>query len=152
MTATSTVGPEEFLRRLEEFFVRAGDEPDLAERMTFARTTVALHLTDAPDGTGATLHLTSMPIDARPGIDPGAEIHMYAPTELWLEMLAGRVPLPIAVAHGQVEYSGPIRKFLRVAPILKNFDFDVWRGQLGARQDDVPNPGLDAALGRDRMN
>ncbi len=147
MPAT-TVGPAEFVRRLEEFFVRAGDEPDLAERMTFARTTVALHLTDAPDGTGATIHLTQTPIDARPGIDPGAEIHMYAPTGLWIDMLADRVPLPIAVAHGQVEYTGPIRKFLRVAPILKNFDYAVWRGQLGERAADVPNPGMDAALGR----
>ncbi|WP_320671813.1 SCP2 sterol-binding domain-containing protein [Patulibacter defluvii] len=145
-----TVDPQEFVQRLEAFFARAAQQPELAERMSFARTTVALHLTDAPEGTGCTLYLAGTPIEARAGVDERAEIHLRAPTPLWLDMLADRLPLPIAVAQGKVEYSGPVRKFLRVAPILKGFDFDVWRGQVGSAPDAVPNPGMDAALGRVR--
>jgi hypothetical protein len=142
------VAPEEFVQLLEEFFEMAAQEQQLASRMAFARTTVAIHLTDAPEGTGATLHLTQMPISATAGIDPSAEIHMYAPTPLWIDMLADRIPLPMAVHHGDVEYSGPVRKFLRVAPILRGFDYDMWRGKLGpAAGTEVPNPGMDAAAG-----
>jgi hypothetical protein len=142
------VAPEEFVQLLEEFFEMAAQEQQLASRMAFARTTVAIHLTDAPEGTGVTLHLTQMPISATAGIDPGAEIHMYAPTALWIDMLADRIPLPMAVHHGDVEYSGPVRKFLRVAPILRGFDYDMWRGKLGAKSaTDIQNPGMDAALG-----
>ncbi|EHN11004.1 hypothetical protein PAI11_21380 [Patulibacter medicamentivorans] len=148
-----TVEPQEFIRLLEEFFASAARQPELAERMSFARTTVALHLTDAPDGTGCTLHLAGTPIDATSGIDSGAEIHLYAPTALWLDLLADRLPLPIAVAQGKVDYSGPVRKFLRVAPILKGFDFDVWRGNVGhAARAEVPNPGLAAAAGTATSN
>lgn len=144
----ANVSPEEFVRLLEEFFEMAAQEQQLASRMAFARTTVAIHLTDAPEGTGVTLQLQKMPIGAAPGVDPNAEIHMYAPTALWLDMLADRVPLPMAVHHGDVEYSGPVRKFLRVAPILRGFDYDVWRGKLGERKSgDIANPGMDAALG-----
>jgi hypothetical protein len=136
------------VRLLEEFFEMAAQEKQLASRMAFARTSVAIHLTDAPEGTGVTLHLQQMPISASSGIDPNAEIHMYAPTPLWLDMLADRIPLPMAVHHGDVEYSGPVRKFLRVAPILRGFDYDVWRGKLGTKdRADIANPGMDAALG-----
>lgn len=142
------MSPDEFVKLLEEFFEMAAQEQQLASRMAFARTTVAIHLTDAPEGAGVTLHLTKMPIRATAGVDPKAEIHMHAPTPLWLDMLADRIPLPMAVHHGDVEYSGPVRKFLRVAPILRGFDYDVWRGRLGARGGtDVANPGMDAAAG-----
>ncbi len=144
----ATVSPDEFVRLLEEFFEMASQEQQLASRMAFARTTVAIHLTDAPEGTGVTLHLTKMPIHATSGIEANAEIHMYAPTPLWLDMLADRIPLPMAIHHGDVEYSGPVRKFLRVAPILRGFDYDVWRGRLGEKsKTDISNPGMDAALG-----
>lgn len=144
----ATVTPDEFVQLLEEFFEVAAQEQQLASRMAFARTTVAIHLTDAPEDTGVTLRLMKTPISATPGIDPEAEIHMYAPTALWIDTLADRVPLPMAVHHGDVEYSGPVRKFLRVAPILRGFDFGMWRGKLGETSKvDIANPGMDAALG-----
>lgn len=142
------MAPDEFVDLLVQFFERAAQEQQLASRMAFARAKVAIHLTDAPEGTGVTLHLTGMPISATAGVDPNAEIHMYGPTSLWIDMLADRIPLPMAIHHGDVEYSGPVRKFLRVAPILRGFDFDMWRGRLGEkRRTDISNPGMDAALG-----
>jgi hypothetical protein len=143
----ATVSPDEFVRLLEDFFEMAAQEQQLASRMAFARTTVAIHLTDAPEGTGVTLHLTKMPIHATAGIESNAEIHMYGPTHLWLDMLADRIPLAMTIHHGDIEYSGPVRKFLRVAPILRGFDYEVWRGKLGKKQADISNPGMDAALG-----
>lgn len=86
------MSPDEFVRLMEDFFEMAAQEQQqLASRMAFARTTVAIHLTDAPEGTGVTLHLTKMPIHATAGIENNAEIHMYGPTHLWLDMLADRI-------------------------------------------------------------
>lgn len=53
----------------------------------------------------------------------------------------------MTIHHGDIEYSGPVRKFLRVAPILRGFDYEVWRGKLGKKQAEISNPGMDAALG-----
>ncbi|MCK9250607.1 MAG: SCP2 sterol-binding domain-containing protein [Solirubrobacteraceae bacterium] len=131
MTATATA--EELVDLLVRFFDGGSHDQELAERVAFANTTMAIHLTDAAHEVGCTVHLTGTPIEAVHGIDPNAEIQIYTTTKVMLDVVAGRSAMSMAIAAGDIQYTGPVRKFLRVAPILQRFDFSIWRGHVGER-------------------
>lgn len=50
---------------------------------------------------------------------PDADIHIHANTHEWLQFWSGEYHLPMGVARGEVSYSGPVRRFLRAAPITR---------------------------------
>ncbi|MGE4425239.1 MAG: hypothetical protein AB7G37_02165 [Solirubrobacteraceae bacterium] len=132
---TATASAEELVDLLVRFFDGGSHDQELAERVAFANTTMAIHLTDAARETGCTVHLTRIPLECVPGIDANAEIQVYTPTKVLLDVIAGRRAMSMAIADGDIQYTGPVRKFLRVAPILQRFDFDIWRGHVGRRSD-----------------
>lgn len=110
-----------------EFFNRAGGNPELSERMAFARTTVHIHFQDPTGETACTVWLDKSPISAELGLVGDAEIELFGTSEVYMSLFAAKEALPIAIVRGDVTYRGPVRKFLRVVPILSSFSFDDFR-------------------------
>lgn len=123
------------------FFNRAGDDAELSERMSFADTVVHIHYTDLPAGRNVcTVWLDRNPIGGEVGAVGDAEVELYAPTSVFMDLFAGKVALPIAIVRGDVEYHGPVRKFLRVVPILSSFDFAMFKSSPPVSGEAIPNP------------
>ena len=95
------------------------DDVHLGERVGLAQTSVALHFTDA-GGVGATLLLDRRPPEAIARILPDAESSIHATTEQWDSFWGGEYPLAMGMARLEVSFTGPVRKFLRVVPILRS--------------------------------
>lgn len=111
-----------------EFFNRAADDAELSERMSFANTTVHIHVTDLDGDDACTVYLDRDPIGAELGAVGTAEVELFGPTKAYVNLFLGKDQLPISILSGAVTYTGPVRKFLRVVPILQSFDFGVLRG------------------------
>jgi hypothetical protein len=126
---------------MAEFYARAGEDPELSERMSFANTVIHIRFTD-DDTAGCTIWLDRNPIAAEPRLVGDAEIELLAPTSVYVSMVKGPEVLAMAIAKGQATYTGPVRKYLRVVPILRSFDFDMWRGngRLGGDEPAVVPP------------
>lgn len=124
-----------------EFFNRASEDPELSERMSFADTVVHIHFTDLPNGENAvTVWLDRTPIGAEVGVAGQAEVELYAPAKVFMNLFAGEEALPLAIVRGDVEYKGPVRKFLRVVPILTGFDFEMFKDSSPSVGEAIPNP------------
>lgn len=110
-----------------DLFNRASDDAELGERMSFANTTVHIYFTDPEGDECCTVWLDREPIGAEMGAVGEAEIEMFAPTAIWMDLYAQKRQLPIEIVRGEVTYTGPVRKFLRVVPILSSFDFEAFK-------------------------
>ncbi|MCK9249448.1 MAG: ATP-binding cassette domain-containing protein [Solirubrobacteraceae bacterium] len=94
--------------------VLAVDDPAIA-RLRHARTTVALRV----EGGGApmTLLLDRDPPEVVDGED--AEIVIDLDAEAARNMAVGALPLPGAIVAGDVRYSGPVRSYMAIDPIIR---------------------------------
>jgi hypothetical protein len=85
-----------------------------------ARTSVAISIRD--DGGAPTpwavLRLDRQPVAVEPG-GGSAEIQLTFPRETLREFLRGDRQLALTIARGEVEFRGPVRKFLRITPVLR---------------------------------
>jgi hypothetical protein len=121
--------PKDMAALTARFFQVAAKNAELSERMSFANTTVQIHFTeDGLEEGSCTVWLDKTPIGAEVGLVGEAEIELFGSAEVFMGMITGRVALAMAIARGDVTYTGPVRKFLRVVPILRTFDFDMFRG------------------------
>jgi hypothetical protein len=99
----------------------AADDPVVGHRLMFGQTTVRLIVEDR-DHQQLLLLLDREPVEVVEGMD-GLE----AETDIWITSeLLGRLweenfHLAMAIAKGHVTFHGPVRKFLRVMPILQDF-------------------------------
>lgn len=111
-----------------EFFRRAGRDAMISERMSFADTVVHVHFAGASDAESAscTLYLDRHPIGAELGCPGPAEVELTGPVEKWWHLISGEGRIPLAILAGELTYRGPVRKFLRVTPMLSNFDYGMW--------------------------
>ena len=142
------------LRRLPEltveFFNRCADDPELSERMSFADTTVQIHFVDPDHEASCTVYLDRTPISAELGTVGTAEIELFAPSGVFLDLFLAKEKLPMAIVAGDVTYKGPVRKFLRVTPMLTSFSFDMFTEAVakqngGSPVQAVPTPGAPLA-------
>lgn len=123
-TATMTpVDPQTMADQTAEFFLQAAHDERLGDRLTLANTTVHIHYTDT---VGVTLRLDVQPIEAEPRIIGTAEVELWGSADKFLAYARGEKHLAMAIMHGEVEWTGPVRKFLRIMPILRSFDFSMW--------------------------
>lgn len=121
-------GHEDLARRTVDFFRRGADDAELSERMSFAATVVQITYTDVAGENTCTVWLDRDPIEADLGGSGDAEIELSMDAETGISLFTGQVALPIAILNGDVTYRGPVRKFLRVVPIMQSFDFGSFRG------------------------
>lgn len=117
-----------------EFFQIAGKSELMSERMVFADTVVHIHFVGRAeaDRASCTLFLDRTPIWAELGCTGEAEIEVSGSPETWMDLVMGKNRIPMAILNGDLTYRGPVRKFLRVTPILTNFDYSMWRTTMPA--------------------
>lgn len=137
--------PEQILDRMMQFWEDAVADPKLGSRIARAGTTVQIHFTDvltpAGEPMGFTLLLDRDPCEVVGGF-LDAEVELYAPAKMWFALARGHRRTAMAIAEGDITYNGPVRKFLRIVPMLQNFDFAVWSGvRFERRTQDLGPPG-----------
>jgi phospholipid/cholesterol/gamma-HCH transport system ATP-binding protein len=91
------------------------DDPALRDRLRHAATSVGFAVTG--EGRTVTLLLDRAHPEVR--IDEPAEITLELDPELAVAFADGRLPMPGAVASGDVRASGPVRRYLEVDPIVR---------------------------------
>lgn len=126
--ATSTmtpIDPQSMADKTVEFFLQAAHDEHLGDRLALANTSVHIHFTD---DVGLTLRLDSQPISAEPRIVGQAEVELWGSADKFLSYIRGERHLAMAIMHGDIEFAGPVRKFLRIMPILRSFDFTMFKG------------------------
>jgi phospholipid/cholesterol/gamma-HCH transport system ATP-binding protein len=108
---------ERSMQRFRARIEAAATDEHVSGRLALAGTTIHIELADEPD-LATTLQLDRDPIEVVAGNTP-AEIDM-ALSSVDLERLWSRdFNLAMAIARGRVRVSGPVRKFLRVMPIVR---------------------------------
>lgn len=101
------------LRATLDAAVARGDE--VIGRLARADVTVSLRLGSSQ---AVTLLLDRMPIEVVPG--EAAEVELEVPDRLVDPFLRGRLHMTAAIVGGDVTYTGPVRKYLEVDPILSD--------------------------------
>lgn len=135
-TSTMSIDPQQMADVTARFFEGA-NESRLAERLVLAQTVVHIHFTD---NVGVTLDLTKTPITAEPEIVGSSEVQMYGTPEIFLEIIRREKQMAMAITRGEVAYEGPVRKFLRIVPILRSLDFTVWKELTGDQKESAAPP------------
>lgn len=108
---------EEFRRTVQA----AAEDPVIGHRLAFGQTTLLLRLEDDPDAE-LLLRLDREPIEVVD--DPGgesAEIELWVSSDQLRRVWDPDFHLAMAIAKGEATFVGPVRKFLRVMPILHSF-------------------------------
>lgn len=126
METTSTmtpIDPQLMAEQTAQFFLQAAHDEHLGDRLSLADTTVHIHFTDT---VGVTLRLDTTPITAEPRIVGEAEVELWGSADKFVSYARGERHLAMAIMYGEVQWAGPVRKFLRIMPILRSFDFSVW--------------------------
>jgi len=91
--------------------------PELASRLAAADTTVEVTLADEPD-LSVTLLLDRTPLEVLNG-GGDAEVRLSIASVDLDHIWSADFQLAMAIVRGRVRVSGPVRKFLRVLPILR---------------------------------
>lgn len=125
----ANIDPQKMAEMSAQFFSQASHDARLGERLALAQTTVHIHYSD---DAGITLLLDRTPVEVIPRIQGTAEIEMWGSPDLFAAMVRREKHMAMCITSGELEYRGPVRKFLRIVPILRSFDFDVFRGANGS--------------------
>lgn len=123
-STTVSIDPQVMANKTAEFFLQAAHDERLGDRLSLAQTTVHIHYTDT---VGVTLRLDKSPIEAEPRIVGTAEVEMWGSADKFLAFMRGERHIAMAIMHGEIEWAGPVRKFLRIIPILRSFDATTFR-------------------------
>jgi phospholipid/cholesterol/gamma-HCH transport system ATP-binding protein len=114
----------------------ASRDEQVAQRLGAAHTTVRISLADEPD-LGMTMVLDGRQVSVA-GPENDAEVDLSM-SSVDLERLSSpHFNLAMAIARGRVRSNGPVRKFLRVAPIVRE----------ASAQLEQPPPETDGATGQ----
>jgi hypothetical protein len=89
----------------------------LHDRLALAATTITITLADEPD-LSATLLLDRSPVEFVDGV-ADAECQIWIASVDLERVWSPDFYLPMAIAKGRVRITGPVRKFLRIVPILR---------------------------------
>jgi hypothetical protein len=111
---------------IDAFRVASGDAA-LGERLANAGTTCSCHVGERM---GFTALLDRAPIDVLDHPAEEAESHIAGSEEAW-EPVFRNGNLSVALARGELTWTGPVRKFLRVFPIFRTVYADVALGRRG---------------------
>ncbi len=114
--------PEQRTCTSEELRVRLQEalaiEPELAGRLSKARTSVAFVVVDDEGGGAITLLLDRRPPVVAPRSEP-AEVEMHLSAAQAHSFSCGELALPAAVLNGDVRCYGPARAYLGVDAVLR---------------------------------
>ncbi|MCW3064765.1 MAG: transporter ATP-binding protein [Solirubrobacterales bacterium] len=122
-TTQARARAERSLERLRAAIESASRDEHLAQRLGLAHTTVRISLADEPD-LALTLTLDGSRIAATGDADD-AEVDMTMSSADLERLSSEHFNLAMAIARGRVRVSGPVRKFLRVAPIIRELSAHI---------------------------
>lgn len=91
----------------------------IGRRLALAQTTLQVHMVDTDPEVVQTFLLDREPIEVVAGAHGEAEVHLYGGIADVLRFYAGELHLGVGIMRGQLDYTGPVRKVLRVVPILR---------------------------------
>jgi putative sterol carrier protein len=103
------------VRDLRSLMATLVTDPATSARVALADTRVRIELSD---GLAFTLYLDREPVEMGEA-DDQAEIALAMTATQLEKLIHGELALAMEIAHGRIAYSGPVRKFLRVVPILR---------------------------------
>ena len=106
---------EGFMRILD---AAAADE-FIGRRLAHADATMEVHYVDTDPELSFTVLADREPIEMVRGSVGDADIHLYATMRDGVRFFAGDLHLAMAIARGEVTYTGPVRKMLRIIPIFR---------------------------------
>jgi hypothetical protein len=95
-----------------------GDEV-YGERLALAATTVEINLVDGRSPTAFSMLLDRSPVELVEGSYPDAEVRLYMTADDLAAFWSGELHAAIAITDGRIGYRGPVRKVLRVLPIVR---------------------------------
>lgn len=121
--------PDRIAALAVELFERAGADEDLGERLAFAGTIVRVTFTDETSDHSAscTIYLDREPVGAELGSVCPAEVEITGSVQQWKRIIRGDDWIQMAILHGGLTYTGPVRKFLRVTPMLSRCSYTAFR-------------------------
>ena len=100
------------------------EDPAGGARAALADTTVRIKLSD---GYAVTLFLDREPVELHTA-EYDAEIALAMTAPQLEQLIRGELALAMEIAHGRIAYSGPVRKFLSIVPILRRVAGDWLAG------------------------
>jgi hypothetical protein len=109
---------ERALNRFCSAMEAAADQPRLSSVLARANTTVRIELADDPE-LFVTLLLDRDPIQLTED-DVQAEVEMTIVSVDLARLYSADFHLAMAITRGRVGYTGPVRKFLRVSPVVRH--------------------------------
>jgi hypothetical protein len=121
------------LERFCEAIEAASRDERLSRVLGRAKTTVRIQLADDPE-LAVTLLLDRDPIEVVDATD--SEVHIRICSVDLARLYSPDFHLAMSIARGRVAYSGPVRKFLRVTPVVRHASLP----QLSS--DPEPEPSL----------
>lgn len=111
---------------------------EIAKRLAFAGTVAHIHLRDSPQDLTMTLMFDREPIEVVEEAVGDPEVHLWIDTNDVFRFWMGDMHLAMAIAKGRVDYSGPVRKLLRVVPIARRLVSDFQK--IAATDADASSP------------
>jgi hypothetical protein len=96
----------------------------VAHRIAAAQTSVHLRVRD-DGGAALTILLDREPPEVLEGTIGEAEVEIDLPASHLARLWDEDYHLAMAIAKGEVGYNGPVRKFLRVMPVLQRFSREL---------------------------
>ena len=109
---------EKLMDVLEAFFAEAcAKDERLSKRLTVADTVWTSHVTDA--NISFTIYFDRFPIEFRREADSSSEVNTWATAKDNIDIWTGFTFMGLSIANGMMEYEGPVRKILRVVPMLR---------------------------------
>lgn len=112
-------------------------EESLSKRLALADITFQVCCTDHPD-LCTTFLFDRNPVEVHEGEHEDVEVRFYSTAQEVLEFWSGEMHLAMRIANGYVGYEGPVRKVLRVVPILRRF-VERYREMAGVQSEDAPS-------------
>ena len=117
------------LAELIEGARRALDElaadADLGPRLALADSSVEVRIVGVAEPTCFSMLMDRQPAEFLNGPYPDAEVRLYMTAADLAEFWAGRLHVAIAIADGRIGYEGPVRKVLRVLPLVRRYAREV---------------------------
>lgn len=123
MTAVP-IDPHRLAEVSADWLNAGADDEHLGARLAAADTSIQVRF---GDGVGFTAYFDRRPIEAEPELLGSTEIVLDISPELFLGLITREEQLGMLVMERRCTYSGPIRKFLRIVPMLRALDYSMWR-------------------------
>lgn len=104
--------------RLRAAVTEAAAMPDSAARLAATGMTVRIVVSDAPDDGAVMLFDRDVPVALEHDADDWVAVEIVLSEALLTQVLDRTARLAVALIDGRATFTGPVREFLRVLPIL----------------------------------